>query len=650
MNKKLKLILISVYNSYSHLFIPRWIVLLFDLTVIFFTFFIAFTIRANFELKEYPIEREIPQAFFVTLVYFISFVLYKSYSGIIRHTGLNDAYRIFQATGSAFLFLLGYGIFIRLMKIEQPWTYSFAVILIHFLLSYFVLMGFRIVVKTVVSQLIRSRSDQRQNVVIYGAGSAGIVTRNALASDPNTLFDIIAYADDNTSKANKLIEGVPVILTEQVLNEDFVSKNEIGLLIIAIQKISIAKRAEVVEKAIELGLEVKIVPPIENWIKGQLSSQQLRVVRIEELLERDPIKLDTKHIAGELLGKVVMVTGAAGSIGSEIVRQVLQYNPDKIILVDQAESALYDLMFEINSSTKLHTVANRAIVQIANINDHFRMKQIFEAFRPHMVYHAAAYKHVPLMEDNPYEAVLVNVFGTKIVADLALEYKAVKFVMISTDKAVNPTNVMGATKRMAEIYTQSLSNGVTQFITTRFGNVLGSNGSVIPLFRKQIENGGPVTLTHKDIIRYFMTIPEACNLVLEAGSMSKGGEIFIFDMGKPVKIYDLAQKMIRLSGLVPEKDIKIIETGLRPGEKLFEELLLNQETTLRTHHPKIMRASVRSYEKTTVEKHIQNLFKLLSENDEFLLVHELKVIVPEYISNNSVFSKLDPQSQGIESE
>jgi FlaA1/EpsC-like NDP-sugar epimerase len=623
---------------------------LFDLTVIFFTFFIAFTIRANFELKEYPIEREIPQAFFVMLVYFISFVLYKSYSGIIRHTGLNDAYRIFQATGSAFLFLLGYGIFIRLMKIEQPWTYSFAVILIHFLLSYFVLMGFRIVVKTVVSQLIRSRSDQRQNVVIYGAGSAGIVTRNALASDPNTLFDIIAYADDNTSKANKLIEGVPVILTEQVLNEDFVSKNEIGLLIIAIQKISIAKRAEVVEKAIELGLEVKIVPPIENWIKGQLSSQQLRVVRIEELLERDPIKLDTKHVAGELLGKVVMVTGAAGSIGSEIVRQVLQYNPDKIILVDQAESALYDLMFEINSSTKLRTVANRAIVQIANINDHFRMKQIFEAYKPHMVYHAAAYKHVPLMEGNPYEAVLVNVFGTKIVADLALEYKVLKFVMISTDKAVNPTNVMGATKRMAEIYTQSLSSGMTQFITTRFGNVLGSNGSVIPLFRKQIENGGPVTLTHKDIIRYFMTIPEACNLVLEAGSMGKGGEIFIFDMGKPVKIYDLAQKMIRLSGLVPEKDIKIIETGLRPGEKLFEELLLNQETTLKTHHPKIMRASVRSYEKTTVEKHIQTLFKLLSENDVFLLVHKLKEIVPEYISNNSVFSKLDPQSQGIESE
>lgn len=641
MNKKLKTLLIGVYNSYSHLFIPRWIVLVFDLTVIFFTFFIAFTIRANFELKEYPIEPEIPQAFFVTGVYFIAFLLFKSYSGIIRHTGLNDAYRIFQATASAFLFLLGYGIFVRLMKIVQPWTYSFAVILIHFLLSYFVLMGFRIVVKTVVSQLIRSRRDQHQNVVIYGAGSAGIVTRNALASDPNTLFDIIAFADDNTNKTSKMIEGVPVLLPEHVLTEEFVSKNEIGLLIIAIQKISIAKRAEVVEKAIELGLEVKIVPPIENWIRGQLSSVQLRVVRIEELLEREPIKLDNEYVAAELRDKMIMVTGAAGSIGSEIVRQVLQYHPEKILLVDQAESALHDLMFEIKSSNKLTTFASKAIVQIANINDRLRLEQIFEEFKPHIVYHAAAYKHVPLMEENPYEAVLVNVFGTRTVADLAVAYKVQKFVMISTDKAVNPTNVMGATKRIAEIYIQSLSNGVTQFITTRFGNVLGSSGSVIPLFRKQIESGGPVTLTHKDIIRYFMTIPEACNLVLEAGSMGKGGEIFIFDMGKPVKIYDLARKMIRLSGLEPDKDIKIIETGLRPGEKLFEELLSGDEDALQTYHPKIMRSKVREYEADDVKTLIAKLGEVLLEGNMFSIVKNMKEIVPEFISNNSIFEDLD---------
>jgi FlaA1/EpsC-like NDP-sugar epimerase len=647
MSKKLKSFLIGVYNSYSHLFIPRWIVLVFDLAVIFFTFFIAFTIRTNFELKEYPIEPEIPQAFFVTGVYLIAFLLFKSYSGIIRHTGLNDAYRIFQATASAFLFLLGYGIFIRLMKIDQPWTYSFAVMLIHFLLSYFVLMGFRIVVKTVVSRLIRSRGGQRQNVVIYGAGSAGIITRNALASDPNTLFDIIAFADDNIRKANKLIEGVPVLLPEQVLSEEFVSKNEIGLLIIAIQKISIAKRAEVVEIAIELGLEVKIVPPIENWIRGQLSSMQLRVVRIEELLEREPIKLDNEYVSAELNDKIIMVTGAAGSIGSEIVRQVLQYNPEKIILVDQAESALYDLMFEIKSSNKLNPFAGRAIVQIANINDRFRMEQIFEEFKPHMVYHAAAYKHVPLMEENPYEAVLVNVFGTRTVADLAEAYKVQKFVMISTDKAVNPTNVMGATKRIAEIYIQSLSNGVTQFITTRFGNVLGSNGSVIPLFRKQIEKGGPVTLTHKDIIRYFMTIPEACNLVLEAGSMGKGGEIFIFDMGKPVKIYDLARKMIRLSGLEPDKDIKIIETGLRPGEKLFEELLSGDENTLQTYHPKIMRSKVREYEADHVKTLIAMLGEVLLEGSMFGIVKKMKEIVPEYISNNSVFENLDKKEDSL---
>jgi FlaA1/EpsC-like NDP-sugar epimerase len=407
----------------------------------------------------------------------------------------------------------------------------------------------------------------------------------------------------------------------------------------------VERRKEIIEKGLEYQLEIKVVPPVNDWINGKLSATQLRRARIEELMERPPIKLGAEHVARELEGRVVLVTGAAGSIGSGIVRQVITYKPQKLILLDQAESVLYDLQFEINNSPELKPYAHLAEYMIGNVRDLPRMEKLFKTFLPEVVFHAAAYKHVPMMEDNPYEAVTVNVLGTRNLADMAVKYGTKKFVMVSTDKAVNPTNVMGASKRLAEIYVQSFEEGPTQFVTTRFGNVLDSNGSVIPLFRKQIEQGGPVTITHRDITRYFMMIPEACSLVLEAGTMSDGREIFVFDMGQPVRIIDLAHRMIQLSGYVPGKDIMIEETGLRPGEKLFEELLSNNENTLPTHHPKILRAKVTIYSRSDVLTYINELEATLATGDNFALVAKMKDIVPEFVSNNSVYEVLDQTRQ-----
>jgi FlaA1/EpsC-like NDP-sugar epimerase len=390
-------------------------------------------------------------------------------------------------------------------------------------------------------------------------------------------------------------------------------------------------------------LDVKVVPAYERWINGELSTKQLRSVGIDELLGREPINLQNAKLTDELKGKTVLITGAAGSIGSELARQIIHYKPAKLLLLDQAESPLFELEFELknqlssNSNIKLEFL-------IGNVKDYLRMEQLFQRHRPARVYHAAAYKHVPMMEQNAYEAVLVNIFGTKIIADLSVEFGVEKFVMVSTDKAVNPTNVMGATKRVAEIYTQSLNDkpgNRTLFTATRFGNVLGSNGSVIPTFRKQIENGGPVTITHPEITRFFMTIPEACNLVLEAGCMGKGGEVFVFDMGKSVKIIDLATKMIKLSGLELGKDIEIKVTGLRPGEKLYEELLNSAENTLPTHHAKILIAKLNKVPLDQIESKLDDLSELLMRGDEMEIVAQIKEIVPEYVSNNSIFTSLD---------
>ena len=641
LNTATKSMVTRLLRSYSDHFLSRWIVFVYDTVAVYITFIVANLIRHNFEyLSINPYSMEI-QSVIVMVAYVSSFLFFKSYSGIIRHTVINDALRLLKATGSAFVVLLTINTLSRYYTDISPYISPLSVIVIHFLLAPFFLIGSRFIIKTIYADIIRRERKKRLRVAIYGAGAAGMLTRNALLQDLYYQYEIICFIDDNHSKVNKMLDGVPVVSAEKAMTDKYLQRNQIQQIIIAIQKLDINHKKSIIEQGLELKIEVKVVPPIDNWINGQLSSSQLRKVNIEELLERDPISLDSKNVEKDIFNKVVMVTGAAGSIGSEIVRQVLQYKPARVILIDQAESPIYELQFEINNSQKFKNYADRVIYIVASVKDRYRMEQIFSTYKPNLIYHAAAYKHVPLMESNPYEALLVNVFGTKVMADLSVQYKVQKFVMVSTDKAVNPTNVMGASKRIAEIYTQCRSNGSTQFITTRFGNVLGSNGSVIPIFRKQIEKGGPVTITHKEITRYFMTIPEACNLVLEAGAMGDGGEIFVFDMGKPVKIYDLARKMIQLSGYEADKEIKITEVGLRPGEKLYEELLTDQENTLHTHHPKIMKARVRKYDPAETAALLTELSTLIIEGDDFALVSKMKQIVPEYRSNNSVFSSLD---------
>lgn len=646
--KKLKFVLLKKFLDFQQKFLPNWYILTFDILTVFFTLFVAYAIRLNFGISQMQLGQIVGQAFIITLIYSLSFLIFRPYSGVIRHTSFRDAARLLQASGTAFGFvlLLAYGI--RMMNLPVAGEISLGALVIHFLVVYFVLLEARLIIKSMFYRITGARKKNRKQVIIYGAGASGVLTKNALIQETNTFYRIVAFADDNPGKVGKKVEGVKIYTPEHVLSQEFVEKTQADQLIISIQNIDADKQKEVIEHALSLNLEVKVVPSVKSWINGKLSAEQIRRVKIEELLQRDTIKMDCKHVAGDLYGKVVMVTGAAGSIGSGIVKQVLEFRPAKLILLDQAESALYDLQFEINSNPDLKPFAHLAEYVIANIKDRFRLDQIFSNYRPDVIYHAAAYKHVPLMENNPYEALLVNVFGTKALADLSVKYNTRKFVMVSTDKAVNPTNVMGASKRIAEIYAQGLSNGRTQFITTRFGNVLDSNGSVVPLFRKQIEKGGPVTLTHRDITRYFMTIPEACSLVLEAGAMGKGGEIFVFDMGKPVKIYDLAKKMIKLSGFEPGRDIEIKEVGLRPGEKLYEEVLSDQENTLPTYHPKILRAQVRTYRKEFVEKQMDELASLVLEGNAFDVVRKMKEIVPEYISNNSVYDILDKNKSIIE--
>jgi FlaA1/EpsC-like NDP-sugar epimerase len=498
----------------------------------------------------------------------------------------------------------------------------------------------------------------RQRVIIYGAGEAGIAAKRTLDHDNKINMVLGAFIDDDERKTAKSIDGIKIFHTREFTN--LVLQEKVDSLIIASQNIPPDSKNKIVDICLEHGIKVLTLPPVRSWINGQLSSKQLQNIKIEDLLEREPIQIHNEIISEQLRGKRVLVTGAAGSIGSEIVRQIAHFSPQMIILNDQSETPLHELHLELQEN-HFH---NNFHCFIGDVRDRIRMELLFQTFKPHYVYHAAAYKHVPMMEHNPGEAVRTNVMGTKTLADLSIKYGVNKFVMISTDKAVNPTNVMGASKRIAEIYVQSLfnsykfkeptvytnglsylnenrSNVNTLFITTRFGNVLGSSGSVIPRFKAQIERGGPITVTHPDITRYFMTIPEACRLVLEAGSMGEGGEIFIFDMGKSVKIIELAKKMIRLSGLVPHQDIAIEFSGLRPGEKLYEELLNDLENTMPTHHEKIMVAQVREYHFQTINKHISELIKLSCEYKDRQVVVKMKEIVPEFKSNNSIYEELD---------
>lgn len=613
---------------------PTWIIFLIDLGLVFFSLLLAYLLRFNFNIPKGEFNTFYWVFPLVLLFRSLSFLIGKTNRGIIRYTSSADAQRLFIVVtlGSVFFSLSN---FVSYYFINQAFWLPFSIIIIEFLSTLFFLVTFRIAVKQIFEE-IKSYSKEAHKIVIYGAGEAGIITKRTLDRVSKIKNQVVAFLDDNPKKVGKKIEGIDIFPLSHYYN--LIENREIDQLIIAFQGISNEKRKQLIEKSIHFNVKVSNVPPPSDWINGELTYKQIQNVKIEDLLGREIILLDTEKISKNLTEKVVLVTGAAGSIGSELARQIAQYNPKKLLLLDQSESALYDLDIELK--TKFGNSFTELI--LADIRNEKRIASIFDFFRPQLVFHAAAYKHVPIMENNPSEAVRTNVQGTKNLVEISGQFEVEKFIMVSTDKAVNPTNIMGASKRIAEIFAQSAqSKFKTQFITTRFGNVLGSNGSVIPLFRKQIADGGPVTVTHKDITRFFMTIPEACQLVLEAADMGQGGEIFIFDMGQPVKILEMAKKMIALSGLELGKDIHIQITGLRPGEKLYEELLANEENTLPTHHPKIMKAKVRQITFDEAYQKIETLIELQRHQNIDEMVLKMKELVPEFISNNSVFEKLD---------
>lgn len=616
---------------------PRWVIVLMDLVISFIALTFAYLIR--FDLKADPelirqewlvLSKSIGIYFLVKLVVFLAFKIQK---GIVRHTSTEDLKRILLATTTCSLIFFGLGM-LRFYFVDEYFLFPTSVLIIEFLMGLLLMIGSRFFIKLLYLESIKS-TQEFERVIIYGAGISGLITKRTIEKDGRLNYKIVAFIDDNKKKDGTRMEGVTVSHTSKL--ESLIRDEGVNNLIIAIQQPNEENRKHVVEICLANGLKVSKVPTPKSWINGEFSTKQISRVKIEDLLGRRPIVLDEKRISNQLTGQTILVSGAAGSIGSGLVKQIARYNPGKLILLDQAESPLYDLQIELGATQQN---LNFEVV-IGDIRSVERMEHVFDFFRPDFVFHAAAYKHVPMMENNPSEAVLTNVLGTKNLVDLSKRFEVKKFVMISTDKAVNPTNVMGASKRIAEIYAQMANKeGSTRFVTTRFGNVLGSNGSVVPLFQRQIEQGGPITVTDERVTRFFMTIPEACQLVLEAGSMGEGGEIFVFDMGESVKIIDLAKKMIQLSGLQLGKDIEIRVTGLRPGEKLYEELLAKEENTIATHHPKILKANVRDEDVAQIEA-INVLIGLFEtqKNDE--IVAKIKQIVPEFISNNSDYEKLD---------
>ncbi|PJA07932.1 MAG: polysaccharide biosynthesis protein [Flavobacteriales bacterium CG_4_10_14_0_2_um_filter_32_8] len=613
---------------------PRWVILVIDLLFCLFSIVIAYLVRFNFNVPEIEIKGFKFVFGAILSIRFLSFLIAKTHRSIVKHTSSKDSQRIFiTITAGSLLFVIINLIYFY--GINSTFPLPFSIIIIDYMSSLFLMIILRVLFKALYTEIINPYREKR-SVIIFGAGESGIITKRTLDRDAGLKYKVLAFIDDDEKKEGKILEGVHIEGFNKL--DELLSKNDVAQLIISVQKLSPDRKKKLVDSCLNYDTKVLNVPPVTDWINGELSFKQIKKIQIEELLERNPISLNIENIKNQLTDKIILVTGAAGSIGSEIVRQVIQFHPKKIILLDQAESPLYDMEMELKDDFDKLSYE----IVIGDIRNKERLENLFKTFQPEIVFHAAAYKHVPMMENNPSESILTNVFGTKNVADLAVKYNVEKFVMISTDKAVNPSNVMGASKRIAEIYTQSLGKTVkTKFITTRFGNVLGSNGSVIPRFHQQIENGGPVTITHPDITRFFMTIPEACQLVLEAGTSGNGGEIFIFDMGESVKILDLAKKMIKLSGLALDKDIKIIYTGLRPGEKLYEELLANEENTLPTHHKQIMIAKVKEYDFEFITTKIQKLINCFNKQDNKLIVSQMKALVPEFKSNNSIYEELD---------
>lgn len=615
---------------------PSWVIMLIDLMLSFVALFFSYLIR--FDLKTNPeLFREWWQVltkfiFVYVIVKLVVFYLFKIHKGLVRHTSTEDLKRITLALITTTVIFAGFGL-IRFYFIDGFFLFPTSVLVMEFLVSLVLLVGSRFAIKLLYLESVKTKEPE-ERVLIYGAGISGLITKRTIEKDLSTNVKIVGFLDDNKKLAGSRLEGVNIYQSSKL--QKLISEDGVTRVIIAIQDPNEENRKKIVETCLENDIDVQKVPSTKSWINGEFSAKQISKINIEDLLGRKPIVLNEDQMKTEFSGKVILVTGAAGSIGSGIVRQLANYNPKKIVLLDQAESPTYDFQNALRSDFPNLDFE----VVIGDIRNKDRMSNLFSTYHPSYVFHAAAYKHVPLMEDNPSESILTNVKGTKNLVDLAIENGVHKFVMISTDKAVNPTNVMGASKRIAEIYAQyANSKGDTKFITTRFGNVLGSNGSVIPLFQRQIEQGGPVTVTDERVTRFFMTIPEACQLVLDAGAMGEGGEIFVFDMGESVKIMDLAKKMIQLSGLELGKDIEIKVTGLRPGEKLYEELLAKEENTLPTHHPKILKAKERELG-TTIED-IEGLIRMFEAQNNEEIVRKMKQIVPEFKSNNSTYEKLD---------
>ena len=617
--------------------LPIWTILLIDVLIIVVSSLLAYALRYDFRsifLESSTIDKTIVCTVIVNLVFFR---IFRTYSNVLRFSSFIDIMRIFVSlTVSYALLMISSVLLSSYMDVRLA---PVSVFFMAYIISFAMMSCSRIVVK-MFYELLNFDGSHSANVFIYGAKEAGVNIAKALRVNLRNHYRLRGFIADEPELINKVMMGVKVFPNDETLI-DVLNDRDVHTIIISPAKMEELKRSDMSDRLLAHNIKLMTAPPLSEWSGQTLNRTQLKEIQIEDLLQRNPIEIDIHKVASHLEGKRVMITGAAGSIGSEIMRQVASFNPYKLILVDQAETPLHDIRLELQD--RWRDIDAETI--IADISNATRMEEIFKEYKPQYIFHAAAYKHVPMMEDNVSESIQINVYGTRTIADLAVKYGAEKFVMISTDKAVNPTNVMGCSKRICEIYVQSLAKKlqqkgghVTQFITTRFGNVLGSNGSVIPRFRDQIQRGGPVTVTHPEIIRYFMTIPEACRLVLEAGSMGNGGEIYIFDMGKPVKIVDLAKRMISLSG---RTDVKIEFTGLRHGEKLYEELLNVKELTKPTYHEKIMIATVREYDYDEVKERIQKLIDVSYTYDQMKIVSAMKDIVPEFISKNSCFEALD---------
>ncbi len=611
--------------------VPRWIVLAIDLYISVNTFVLTFLLLKFLKIGPQTKLHEVViyQVPIVLICSLTAFLATSSYKGVIRHTGFRDVINVL-ITNLVYLVLISLIYWLILYSSLQPqFIIGKSVILVHFLFNMLVMIFLRILYKGIYENYIGGGKPKRR-VMIYGAGDSGVITYKVLNKEDRNRTAVFGFIDDNTKKRKKKIDGLKIYNPDRI-DSEFLIRNGISEIIISIQNLNSYELNRITDRFSETSVELKKVPAVRKWLNGDLSVRQIRSVNIDDFLGREPINLDSNEIFNEVRGKIILVTGAAGSIGSEISRQLMACPVERLVLLDQAESALYDLQ----QSTLNLCSKNRCVFIIGDVRNQSKMDQVFKNFRPDIVFHAAAYKHVPLMEENPYEAISANVKGTKIVSDLSCKYKVEKFVMISTDKAVNPTSVMGVTKRIAELYVTHLnSTEKSKFIVTRFGNVLGSNGSVIPVFKRQIEEGGPLTVTSTEISRFFMTIPEACQLVLEAAAIGSGGEVFVFDMGQPVKIFDLAKKMIRLSGFRYPEDIQISITGLRPGEKLHEELLTSNEKCLKTHHPKIMVAIVERKDDSLIEK-INRLASIDLDRDNFkhekeIMISKLIEIVPEF--------------------